>query len=165
RHRRRIPSQSARCAYGHGFAAGEEPNRFRAENRPSAIEHAMCESSEVGGGGKNSGMRRNPAQHAGIFVLHFALNNSFPKSSIVLRRRNLYANLRRRIESRIRHRKRREDLALAEAVERFVSQPFESDAENDEANVAILGAASWIVGQRRSQGDVEKLITGVRFQK
>ncbi len=46
----------------------------------------------------------------------------------------------------MRHSERSEDFPLAEAVKAFVGQPFESDAEEDESNIAVVGVAAGIGG-------------------
>ena len=61
----------------------------------------------------------------------------------------------------MRHAQRAKDFALAECVERFVGQAFEDDAQNDEADVAVFGARTGSVGQRRGEGGLQKLFTSL----
>src|ERR1700722_8377945 len=104
--RRPIPPQRPRSASRRGFPPREETDRLGTQNRSSPTQQGMREASYILCGRKNSRLPRDPAEHTGIFILPFALNNALSKSAIVLRRRNCSAGLRRRIVSGVRHAQR-----------------------------------------------------------
>ena len=76
-----VPAQSASGADGRGLTAGEEGDGFGADDRAFGIDYCVREFSEVAGCGKESGVRGHAAKDAGVFVLHFSLDNSFAKSA------------------------------------------------------------------------------------
>ena len=105
------------------------------------IEHGMGKSGKIHGVRKNSRLAGDATQDAGIFVLHFALDDALTEAAIIRRRRNLRADFLRRIESGVGHSERSKDFALAEAVERFIGESLEGDGKEDESNVAVLERA------------------------
>lgn len=96
-------------------------------------------------------MAGDSAEEAGVFILHFALDDAMTEGAVVGGRGNGDLPGGRRIEKRVRHAEGAEDFTLAEAVERFVGDAFQSDAENDEADVAVLSAGAGIGGERGSE--------------
>ena len=62
------------------------------------------------------------------------------------------------------HPERAEDFALAEAVEGFAGQAFQSDAEDDESDVAIVDASAGTCGERDAEGGAEELVAGFIFK-
>ena len=157
------------------MAAGEEGYGFGAEDGLASVEHGLGEFGEVFGGGKKSGVWGYSAQDAGVFVLNFALDDSLAEGAAVAQAlrvirfrqlsdrsvrptrfffafsfvgggRDLCADFWWGIKCCVRHRQWGEDFAPAEAVERFVGQAFEDDAEDDESDVTVLGADSGICG-------------------
>ena len=65
----------------------------------------------------------------------------------------------------MRHAERAEDFALAEDVEGFVGETFESNAENDEANVAVFGARAGSGRERDVKGRLQKVFAGLGAQE
>ena len=76
-----VPAQSPSGAGGRGLTTGEDGDGFGADDRAFGIDYCVREFSEVAGGGKKSGVRGHAAKDAGVFVLHFSLDNSFAKSA------------------------------------------------------------------------------------
>ena len=69
-----VPAEGAGGAGRSGLAAGEECDRFGAENRASAVEHDVGETGEIFGGGEEAGVSGNAAEDVCVFVLDFALD-------------------------------------------------------------------------------------------
>src|SRR6202021_4032682 len=103
-------------------------------------------------GGEKSGVGGDSPHHAGIFVLHFSLNNSVGERLSVCRRRDGGAPRRGWIERGARHCQGPEDFVLGEAVERFVRDPRERCSKDDETDVAIGGLSSGIGHKWCSKG-------------
>src|SRR5580658_1360341 len=101
-------------------------------------------------------MPRDPAEHAGILILHFTLNDAVAEGLIVSSCWNLRADFGWRVERSVRPLPRCKDFPLAERGERFVGETFESNAEQDESNVAVVGARSWIGCQRHRENGVQQ---------
>jgi len=57
-----------------------------------------------------------------------------------------------------RHSQWAEDFALAETVDGFFGQPLESEAKNDECDVAVFGASAGVGIERHSQGGAKKFL-------
>ena len=111
-----VPAERAGSACWNGFAAGKEGDRFRAENRGSALEHGGRENRDVVRVGKQARVSGYTAQDRGVFVLNFALDYAiaegaaeggvFPScgfNALVGGWGNAGANSFRRVERRIRH--------------------------------------------------------------
>ena len=111
-----VPAERAGSACWSGFAAGEEGDRFRAENRGSALEHGGRENRDVVRVGEQARVSGYTAQDRGVFVLNFALDYAiaegaaeggvFPScdfNALVGGWGNAEANSFRRVERRIRH--------------------------------------------------------------
>src|SRR5258708_14950912 len=60
---------------------------------------------------------------------------------------NVLTLLWRRVVSGAGHAKRSEYFALAEAVERFIGEAFQGDAEDDKSDVAVFGTLARIGGE------------------
>ncbi len=73
-------------------------------------------------------MSGNTAEDAGVFVLHFALNDAMTKTSIVGCRRDSRAQFGCGIKGSLGQAERTKNLALAETIERFIGQSFEGYA-------------------------------------
>ena len=137
----------------------------------AGVEHGMGELGEIGGGREKPGVSGYAAEDAGIFVLHFALDDAIAESAAGgviasarrgLRFRRLPARVSdphgpsrssavggiergflRRIEGCI-HAERGKDFAPAKTVERFVGEAFERNAEKNKSDVAVFGAGARI---------------------
>ena len=48
----------------------------------------MGEAGEIGRAGKKSGVAGDAAHHAGVFVMHFALDDAMAESAVIVGRRN-----------------------------------------------------------------------------
>src|SRR5262245_41530038 len=97
-------------------------------------------------------MSCNAAKNAGVLVLHLSPDYAPAERLIVGRRSNRAAPARRRFEGGSTHAQRREDLLLAEMIQRVVGETLQGDAQNHEADVAILGPAAGISGERNAKG-------------
>ena len=111
---------------------------------PSPLQHDVSEGSQIFGGGKQAGMTGHATQHAGVFVLYFALDNAVAEAAVISGGRNGIAPRCRWIVGGVGHSQRAEQFALAEAVKSLISDAFESDAENNEADVAVFSFRSRI---------------------
>src|SRR5579872_2075702 len=116
-------------------------------------------------------MSSNAPEDIRVFVLDFALNNAVAErgargkayarlrfrfwqcvgrsvratlAAFVRSRGYLRADLGRWVKSCVRHRQRCKDLASTEGVELFLGKAFESDAEDDESDVAVFGSRAGI---------------------
>src|SRR5712691_4554495 len=58
-----------------------------------------------------------------------------------------------------------ENLALAEAFERFIGDAFQSNTQDDEPDVAVNGARAGIRGERDCEGRMQKFFWGVCLQE
>ena len=190
----RVPTEGAGCAWRRGFAMGEEGDGFGAQDGASAVEHGVSEAGEVFGGGEKAGVSGDAAEDESVFVLDFALDDSLAKlaASILARagrgwrqfagwcvratlrvlfcafvggRRDLGTRLLWRIERGVRHGQRAEDFALAENIERFFRDALEGGGEDDESDVAVLGAGAGIGGERRGESGNEKFVASMRLEK
>lgn len=65
------------------------------------------------------------------------------------------ARFLRRVERGVGHGERAEDFALAEEVETLTGDAFESGAEEDKADVAVLGVRAGIGGEWCGEGGEE----------
>ena len=86
--RRRIPAESARRAWRIGLTPGEERNCFRTQDGRTTAEHDMRERRNILCGREYPGVAGNSAQHAGVLILHFALNDAISECAIICRRRD-----------------------------------------------------------------------------
>src|SRR5580692_3419923 len=150
--RRRVPSQGARrCPRSgcrRGFSSREQSDSLGPQNRKPTAEHGMREAGKVPDARKNSGVPGHSAKHAGVFVLHFTLDNALAKHAVVLRRRDFSASLKRWIVSGVPHAQRSEDFALAEAIERFRRHLLQRLAQNNKSNVTVFGTRPRLGNQR-----------------
>src|SRR5579863_7407120 len=129
-----VPTEGAGGSGRRGFAAGEERDSFGAEDGVSTVEHGVGEAGKVFGGREKAGVAGNAAQHAGVFILDFALDDFLAKGAVVGGGRDLSAGVGGRIECSVDHGERAEEFALAENVERFCGDAFESGGKKDESN-------------------------------
>ena len=88
-----------------------------------------------------------------------------PKSPVVGCGRNLSRALCRRIESGVDHRQRAEYLTLAECVERFVRDPFESRSQHDKSDIAVFGAGAGIGRKGSGKSSPQKFVARLRFEE
>ena len=131
----------------------------------------MGEPSDVFRSGEQTSMASDAAEHAGVFVVHLALDDSSAEGARLrklaaggrLRFRpfvegsvratlvgsgwNVLTLLGRRVVSGAGHAQRSEYFALAEAVEGFIGEAFQGDAEDDKSDVAVFGALARIDGE------------------
>ena len=131
----------------------------------SGVEHGVGESGEIRGGGKHSSVPGYATEDAGVFVLHFSLDEAMTEAAIIGCRRDLGANLFRWIKSCVDHAERSKEFALAEAIQRFIGDAFEGDAKEDESDVAIVGAGAGIGSERRGEGGLKQFVACVRLQE
>src|ERR1035438_9861011 len=97
-------------------------------------------------------MSGNAAEDAGVLVLHLALDKAAAESAIVGGWRDRLLQGNRGFESRASHAEWTEDFALAKRVERLIGKAFENNAQKDEADVAVFGAASGGTVESRGEG-------------
>ena len=135
----------------------------------------MGEPSDVFRSGEQTSMASDAAEHAGVLVVHLALDDSSAegarlrkreillaagvrlrfrlfaegsvRATLVGSRWNVLTLLWRRVVSGTGHAERSEYFALAEAVEGFTGEAFEGDAEDDKSDVAVFGALARIGGE------------------
>ena len=124
---------------------GKERDGFRSEDGGSAAQHGISEYRDIGSSRKQARMARDSPHHAGVLVLHFALENSFSEGLIVSRRSNVGTPGPRRIESGVQHSKRSEDLVRAELVDCFLGQSFQNRTQDYEADIAVLGMTAGFI--------------------
>ena len=49
----------------------------------SSVQQRVSEYGKIAGGRKQAGVSGNSTQYAGVFILHFTLNDAMPKVPIV----------------------------------------------------------------------------------
>src|SRR4029077_15392002 len=124
--------------------------------------------------GEQTSMASDAAEHAGVLVLDLALDDSSAEGARWRKREiwldaggrlrfrpfaersvratlvgsgwNVLTLLWRRVVSGAGHAQRSEYLALAEAVEGFVGDAFQGDAQDDKSDVAVFGTLARIGG-------------------
>ena len=158
---RRVPAQCPGSASRRGFAASEERQRFRTNQRRSSLQKNVSESRQIFRGGEQAGVSGDSAQHAGVFILHFALDDSFAKGAVIGGGRNRSAPRGRRIVGSVRHPQRAEYFPLAETVKAFVGDTLQRDRQNDEADVAVLSSCAGISRQRSGECRRQQFIPGL----
>jgi len=125
----------------------------------------MGEDGEVFGAGKKARVCCDATHHAGIFVLHFSLNDAVAERLIVGCGGDGSSPPRWRIERRVRHGQWPEDFVLTEAVERLVGDALERDSQDDETDVAVFGSGAGVGGEWSREGGGEKLVSRVGLQE
>src|SRR5579871_6619316 len=88
---------------------------------------------------KKPRVSRHSTHNAGVFVLHFSLDDALTKALIVLGGRNGFSPLLRRDKACAAHGEWAENFPLAEPVEWFVGDASQRFAKNQKANIAVLG--------------------------
>ncbi len=130
-----------------------------------AVEHGVGEDCQIFGGGEQAGVSGNAAEDARVFVLHLALDDAVAESAIIGGWRDGVFQSGCRVEGRVRHAERAEDFALAEQVEGFVGEAFEHDAEDDEADVAVVGPRAGAGGKWVGKGGSQKVLTSASAEE
>ncbi len=110
-----VPSQCSRRTGGRFHSTREELYGFGFQDGRSAAQHALSEARDIDCRSEDAGVSCDASHHGSVLVIHFALNDAFAKRAIVFGGRNLGLPLRRRIESRLRHPERGEDLLSRES--------------------------------------------------
>ena len=87
---------------------------------------------------KMPGMSRDSAQNAGVFILHFALDNPLPKRLIIRGGGHRVPPRCRRIVRSTHHAQWTEYFSLAKPVQTFVGHALQRDCQDDEADVAVF---------------------------
>lgn len=93
------------------------------------------------------------------------MNDAVAEGLVIGGGRDGGAEFGRGVEGGVGHGERAKDFALAEAVEGFVGEAFQGDAEKDESNVAIFGVGSGIVGERHRECCRKEFIAGAGAQE
>ncbi len=110
-------------------------------------------------------MSRDSAQNAGVFILHFALDNPLPKCAVIGRRRNRSLPRCRRIVRSVHHSQRTKYFALAEPVQAFIGDALQSDCQNDEADVTVFSPLAGISGECSAEGRCQQFVFVLRLEK
>ena len=110
-------------------------------------------------------MTGHAAKHAGILVLHFALNNPLSKDAIICGRHNSRFPGSRRIERCTDHAEWSEDFTLTKSIQRLVSDPLQQFAQNDESDVAVLGVDAGFGYEGNRKRCLQQFLAGVVLQK
>ena len=105
-------------------------------------------------------MRGNASEDAGVLVLDFTLDDAVAEGTVVRCRRNFMFQRSPRIERRVHHAERPKNFALAEGIERFIGEAFESEAENDESDIAVFGARARGGSEFGREGGLQKGLAG-----
>src|SRR5205809_7165490 len=93
-------------------------------------------------------MSGNTAKHAGVLILHLALDHSPTERAVVSGGDEGSPPIRRRVECGAAHAQRTENFPLAKAVEELGRNAPESGPENNEADVAVFRAGASISSDR-----------------
>ena len=103
-------------------------------------------------------MAADSAEHEAVLIVNFALNDASAKDPIVDSGRNQRTPGRWWLVASCRERKWREDLAVAENVERFVSEDFEGLAEQDEADIGVFCASAGSSFEGHEEAGFEQVV-------
>ncbi len=117
----------------------------------AAVQDHLRENRDVAGGGKKSSVAGDAAHGPGVFVVHFALQQALAEIDVVFGGSNRGPQLARRIELRIVHAERRENVLLGEFVERDSGEALNDFAEQDETEVGIFHLRAGLVNERLGQ--------------
>ena len=128
------------------------------KERGAALQHALCKNRHVQGCGKTASMAGDSAHDEGVFVIDLALNHAVAERLVIFGWGDERLPILRRAEGHARETERGKDLALAEAVERLAGEALQSFAQQDEADIAILGAGSRLGSERHLKGLLDQFI-------
>src|SRR5690349_15952150 len=109
-----VPAESSRITVSYRLRRSKESDGFSAHHGLAASKNPFGEPRHVRCRREQARVGRHAVHHAGVFVMHFALDHAMPKGAIVFGRRDLLAPFRRGTVSGARHAKRTEYLAGAE---------------------------------------------------
>jgi hypothetical protein len=165
RRRRSIPPQRPRCPLRSQSAAREQLHGLGSKNRSSSAQHRVSELGQIFRVREQPSLGGYSTQNAGVFVLHFPLDDAMPERFIVCRWGDLRLNFCRGIKLRVRHTQRRENFPLAKAIQRLVSQPLQGYPEQYESNVAVFSPHPGIGGEPRRKNSAQKFLAAARPQK
>src|SRR5258707_520052 len=151
---RRVPTQGARSPRRRALAPCKKLHSVWLEQRRAAAQHAFSKGCDRLGLGKAAGMTTYAAHHPGVFVVDLALHHAMAEGCVVFGRWDpSLARLLGQIEANEKRPSRVKDLMAEELIQRFVGNPFQGQAQQDKADVAVLGAASRV----GNKGDLESL--------
>src|SRR5579862_2667796 len=125
----------------------------------------MSKECEIAGRGEQTCVSGDATHYTRVFILNLALDDSFPKRSVIGGRGYRGVQIRRWIECRAIHSQRTEDFALAEAVELLIGEAFKRNAQEDEADVAVFRVFAGVVSERRGESSRQKFIASFRAKK
>src|SRR5439155_20408581 len=106
-----------------------------------------------------AGMSGNTAKHAGVLILHLALDHSPTERAVVSGGEDGRPPIRRRVDCAAAHAHRTENFPLAKAVEWLVRNALESGPENNEADVAVFRSCPRIRSDRSCDCPGEQFLT------
>jgi len=122
------------------------------QQRRSSVQHALRVAGDLSRGGKDTGMSGHSAHYPGVLVIDLAADNPLAKRPVVLRGRDHRLPGLRWTEADRLQAQGRKDLACRKLVERCACQFLQGFTQQDEAYIAVLGAASRIGLERRLHG-------------
>ena len=125
----------------------------------------MSKSRQIFRGCEQAGVSRNAAQHAGVFILHFALDDPLSKRAVIGGRRNRSSPRCRRIVRSVHHSQRAKYFALAETIKALVGNTLQRDRQNDKADIAVLGSRAGIGGEWGGESRGQQFVSGLGLQK
>src|SRR5438270_9716825 len=128
------------------------------KERGAALQHALCKNRHVQGCGKTASMAGDSAHDEGVFVIDLALNYAVAEGLVIFGGGDERLPILRRAEGHAGEAERGKDLALAEAVERLAGETLQDFAQQDEADIAILGAGSRLGSERHLKGLLDQFI-------
>ncbi len=110
-------------------------------------------------------MSGNTAKHAGVLILHLALDHSPTERAVVSGGDEGSPPIRRRVECGAAHAQRTENFPLAKAVEWLVRNALESGPENNEADVAVFRSCARISSERSCECSGEQFLAILNPEK
>src|SRR5437870_13123425 len=110
-------------------------------------------------------MSGNTAKHAGVLILHLAVDHSPTERAVVSGGDDGSPPIRRRVECGAAHAQRTENFPLAKAVEWLVRNALESGPENNEADGAVFRSCAWMGCGRRCEGRGCRLLAFLSREK
>ena len=122
------------------------------------MQHAFGEEGQIGHGSENTGLSCDTAHYISVFVVDFALNDSLAKRPVIFGRRDCgfhSAGGRNRV---CVIPKGGEDLLSREQIECQPGLPREHFSQEDEPDVAILGARAGGGDQARGERSANQFL-------
>src|SRR2546428_13470930 len=103
-------------------------------------------------------MSGNAAKHAGVLILHLALDHSPTERAVVSGGDDGSPPIRRRVECGAAHAQRTENFPLAKAVEWLARKRLEGGPEKKETHVPVFSPGARVNTERRCEWPAKQFL-------